>query len=153
MPELSTIDFITEKIKFEPKGKARLKKWISESILKEKQQPGNICYVFCSDKYLLEFNKKYLQHNYFTDIITFDYTTALKKGSKKKLIAGDLFISIDRIKDNAKIVGTTFDEELRRVMIHGVLHLIGYSDKSPAGQQEIRKKENIYLKNYKTKKS
>jgi len=140
------IDFITEKIKFTLKGKARVKNWVKEVIQKEKQIPGTICCIFCSDNYLLQVNKKYLDHDFYTDIITFDYT---EKQGKKKVISGDLLISVDRVKENARGLDITFEEELRRVMIHGILHLLGYKDKTAAHQKEMRKKENLYLKNIK----
>ncbi|MBL7891930.1 MAG: rRNA maturation RNase YbeY [Bacteroidia bacterium] len=142
------INFINEKIKFELKGKSRIKKWITGVIVKEKHEPGTICYVFCSDKYLVEINKKYLKHNYYTDIITFDYTESKAGKGNKRVISGDIFISIDRVKENALDLGTQFDNELRRVIIHGVLHLMGYSDKTKKGQNEMRQKEDIYIKHF-----
>lgn len=139
-----SVNFINEKIKFELKGKLRIKKWIVKTIVTEKQQPGALNFIFCNDSFLLEINKKYLQHNYYTDIITFDYTEQADK--KTKIVSGDVFISIDRVKENAKGLGITFDNELKRVMIHGVLHLIGYADKAPADKKKMRKKEDNYLK-------
>jgi probable rRNA maturation factor len=141
-----SIDLINEKITFVLKGKQRIKKWIAGAIQKEKCKVGALCYVFCNDKYLLALNKKYLKHDYFTDIITFDNTEPTK--GKNKVVSGDIFISIDRVKDNARNLGTTFDNELKRVMIHGVLHLVGYSDKGLVRKKEMRKKEDLYIKHY-----
>ena len=99
---------------------------------------GDLSIVFCSDNYILDMNIKYLQHDYFTDIITFDYC----EGEK---ISGDLFISVDSVRENALLYGATFEEELNRVMVHGVLHLIGYDDHTKAEQKTMREKENYYL--------
>ena len=104
----------------------------------EIRQIGNISIIFCSDNYILDVNQKYLQHDYFTDIITFDYC----EGDK---LSGDLFISVDTVKDNAVEYGTEFQDELNRVMVHGLLHLIGYDDHSEEDIKEMRAKENYYL--------
>lgn len=141
----SEINFISERIKFELKGKSRIKKWITDIIVKEKHEPGTICFVFCSDNYLIGVNKKYLKHNYYTDIITFDYSEHKARKGNKKVLSGDIFISIDRVKENALDLGTQFDDELRRVIIHGVLHLMGYTDKTNVGQKEMREKEDTYI--------
>jgi rRNA maturation RNase YbeY len=98
----------------------------------------NIVIVFCSDSFLLDLNKKHLNHDYFTDIITFSYTTLGR-------ISGDLFISVDRVKENALKEGVSFERELERVVYHGVLHLCGYNDKTPEEIKEMRSKENYYL--------
>ena len=98
----------------------------------------NIVIVFCSDSFLLDLNKKHLNHDYFTDIITFSYTTLDR-------ISGDLFISVDRVKENALKEGVSFGRELERVVYHGVLHLCGYNDKTPEEIKEMRSKENYYL--------
>lgn len=141
------INFINEKVKFSLKGKKLLKQWIRATIEKEKHALGSICYIFCSDQYLLELNKGYLNHAYYTDILTFDYSEPIGK-NKKKIICGDLFISIDRVNENSKSRSVTFENELKRVMIHGVLHLMGYKDKKLLEKKEMRKKENIYLVNF-----
>ena len=99
----------------------------------------NVVLVMCSDNFLLELNKKHLNHDYFTDIITFSYTT-------NNHISGDLFISVDRVKDNARNQKLSFENELERVIYHGVLHLCGYNDKTPEEIKEMRSKENYYLK-------
>lgn len=107
----------------------------------EKKSVGELNYIFCSDKYLRKINKQYLTHDYFTDIITFPSTTA-----GEKYIGGDIFISIDRVRDNAKTFNVTVNEELYRVMAHGLLHLCGYNDKTEKERKVMRKKESICLK-------
>ena len=104
-----------------------------------KKLVGDINIIFCSDDYLYEMNKIYLNHDYYTDVITFPYNIGNK-------IEGDIFISIDRVKDNAQIYSTTFDNELSRVIIHGILHLIGFNDKSEEEQKQMREQEDICLK-------
>ena len=111
---------------------------ISYIIDNEGFKKENIVLVFCSDSFLLDLNKKHLNHDYFTDIITFSYTTLDR-------ISGDLFISVDRVKENALIEGVSFERELERVVYHGVLHLCGYNDKTPEEIKEMRSKENYYL--------
>ena len=112
---------------------------ISYIIDNEGFKEENIVLVLCSDNFLLELNKKHLNHDYFTDIITFSYTT-------NNHISGDLFISVDRVKDNARNQKLSFENELERVIYHGVLHLCGYNDKTPEEIKEMRSKENYYLK-------
>lgn len=112
---------------------------ISYIIDNEGFKEENIVLVMCSDNFLLELNKKHLNHDYFTDIITFSYTT-------NNHISGDLFISVDRVKDNARNQKLSFENELERVIYHGVLHLCGYNDKTPEEIKEMRSKENYYLK-------
>jgi len=107
-------------------------------INNELKQIGDISVIFCSDSYLLDINKQYLDHHYYTDIITFDYV-------EESVISGDLFISIDRIMENAKEYDTTLIKELYRVVFHGVLHLVGYNDKTEEEQLEMTAKENYYL--------
>jgi len=133
--------FSKENISFRFSNKDLIIRWLDKSIKSEKHKPGDISFIFCSDKYLLGINKQYLNHNYFTDIITFDYT-------QDKLVSGDLFISIDRVLDNAKTYAVTFQEELLRVLIHGVLHLCGYKDKTKAAASLMRQKEDYYLSLY-----
>ena len=116
----------------------KIKDWIRKVILLEEKKEGNINYIFCSDKYLLKRNIKYLNHNTLTDIITFNYC-------KKNTISSDIMISIERVKENSTIFGSSFSNELHRVMIHGILHLIGYNDKTKEEKREMEKKENYYL--------
>lgn len=115
------------------------KSWIKEICTSEDFTSKNINYIFCDDAYLLKINQQYLQHNYLTDIITFDYV-------KGKEISGDLFISIDRVKENAQEFKVSFANELKRVMAHGLLHLIGFSDKTEAEKQIMRLKEEEKIK-------
>ena len=112
--------------------------WLNEILIEENKILGDIVYVFCDDDYLLAKNIKYLNHNTLTDVITFDY-------SKNKLISGDILISIDRVRENSNIFEVQFLNELQRVMVHGLLHLLGYNDKTKKEEKEIREKEDYYL--------
>lgn len=112
--------------------------WLENIILEEGKKLGKIQYIFCDDDYLLQVNKEHLHHDYYTDVITFDYV-------KGKKISGDIFVSLQRIEDNAASLSTNKDEELRRVLAHGVLHLCGYKDKSDSEQLLMTEKENFYL--------
>jgi probable rRNA maturation factor len=146
------IHFHSEDLVFKLKNKIRLKKWIVATIEKKKKKVGDISYVFCSDSFLLKMNKEYLNHDTYTDIITFDYS----KDDAKQPIAGDVFISVERVKENAeKFSGnktqnkqkknTDFEEELHRVIIHGTLHLLGYKDKTKIAKAEMTKQEDLCL--------
>lgn len=132
------ITYNFEDIDFEFRGKARNNKWLRLVAESEIRKIGDIAIIFCSDNYILDINQKYLQHDYFTDIITFDYC----EGDK---LSGDLFISIDTVRDNAVEYGTEFRDELNRVIVHGLLHLIGYDDHTEEDIAEMRRKENYYL--------
>ena len=129
------------KIKYELKNRRKIKSLIKDIIEEENKIMGDINYVFCTDNYLLEINSKYLNHNTLTDIITFNFC-------ENKKISGDILISLDRIKENSSIFDQSFNKELYRVMIHGILHLIGYSDKSSKEKERMRKKEDYYLINF-----
>lgn len=139
---MSSITFSNQDIKFLLKQKTLKKNWIKQAIFSEKKIAGNLHYVFCSDEFLLELNQKHLNHNTLTDIITFDYTEEITLNS-------DIFISIERVAENAKKFNVNFDNELLRVMIHGVLHLCGYKDKKKEDAQKMRLKENFYINKYK----
>jgi rRNA maturation RNase YbeY len=112
--------------------------WLSEVARLESRELGDINLIICSDDFLLEINKKHLEHDYYTDIITFNY-------NENNVVLGDLFISIDRVKENAKTFRVTTNHELYRVVVHGLLHLIGYGDKSEEEEKIMRSKENTYL--------
>lgn len=127
-----------EDVDFEIENQSLITEWINESISAEGLSIGEISLIFCSDEYLLKVNQDHLNHDYYTDIITFDYC-------ENKTVSGDLFISVDRVKENAEAFGVSFNHELSRVIIHGVLHLCGYKDKTTADAEEIREKENFYL--------
>lgn len=115
--------------------------WLEEIILSEGKKIGEINYIFCNDEYLLKVNQDYLQHDYYTDIITFDYV-------KGKTISGEIFVSLQRISDNASTLSKNFEEELRRVLAHGILHLSGYKDKTEEEEKLMRSKEDFYLAKY-----
>ena len=132
------IAYYTQATDFVFKGKQFNNKWLRMVAESEIKRIGDISIIFCSDNYILDVNMKYLQHDYFTDVITFDYC----EGDK---LSGDLFISVDTVRENAKLYNTDFNDELNRVMVHGILHLIGYDDHSQKDKQLIRKKEDYYL--------
>ena len=134
----STISFHSEDISFELDNSNQTIDWIKDVIDKEGKKTGEISYLFCSDEYLHRVNLKHLNHDTYTDIITFNYC-------ENNIVSSDVFISVDRVKENAKEFKTSFKDELNRVMIHGVLHLIGYDDKTLQQQQEMRAKEDFYL--------
>jgi len=113
--------------------------WLLKIVESESKTLGDMAYIFCDDAYLLKINQEYLNHNTFTDIITFDYTSG-------KTIAGDIFISIERVKENAIKFEVGFDNELRRVMSHGILHLVGYRDKEKGEVSVMRAKEEEKMK-------
>ena len=119
--------------------KKELYHWVNSVIESEKRIPGSISVILCSDKYLLGLNKKFLKHNYYTDIITFNY-------GQGKLVSGELFISIDRLKENADKFKVSLQNELNRVIIHGILHLCGYNDKTASDIKKMKRKENQKLK-------
>jgi rRNA maturation RNase YbeY len=127
-----------EELDFSLQEEKKVKTWIKKIVKQENKACGQLYYFFCSDEHLLNINKEFLNHTTYTDIITFDY-------SEKKTISGEIFISIDRVKENAKKYKKPFSDELRRIIIHGVLHLCGYSDKSVASKKAMRKKEDEAL--------
>jgi probable rRNA maturation factor len=135
---VSKIDIFYEDIQPLKLHKLNLKKYIKILINTEKKKPGEISIIFCSDKYLLDINIDYLKHNNYTDIITFNYV-------EENIISGDIFISIDRVKENSIEFNTIFIKELYRVVFHGLLHLIGYNDKTAVKKEIMREKEDLYL--------
>lgn len=132
------VTYFTQDIPFAFKSKRLTSRWLKTVAEGEGKQLGDIAIIFCSDNYLLDFNKKFLHHNYYTDIITFDYC----EGNK---LSGDLFISVDSVRANAAEYGSTFEEELNRVIVHGLLHLMGYDDHSDEDITQMRAKENACL--------
>jgi probable rRNA maturation factor len=124
---------------FELQDEAKHEEWLAEVIESEDKTEGEINYIFCDDAYLLEKNIEFLNHDTLTDIISFDYTMG-------NLISGDIFISVERVRENAVEFNVLFEEELRRVMAHGLLHYCGYTDKTEEGEQEMRAKEEEKMK-------
>ena len=124
------------------KNRVALKSFIEKSVKKEGLSIESLNYVFCSDKYLLEINKQFLDHNYYTDIISFDLSEVPGQ------LIGEVYISVDRVKDNAKTHGATFSEELLRVIFHGALHFCGYKDKKPSDVKKMRQMEDLWLTAY-----
>ena len=143
MPE-SPIAFITEDIDFSLIDQDKIKEWLSRIILKHDFELTELTYIFCSDAYLHQINLDYLDHDTYTDIITFN------NADEPGVIESDIFISIDRVKENAEILNSTFADELHRVMIHGVLHLIGFDDKTPELKQKMQQAEDqsLALRNF-----
>jgi probable rRNA maturation factor len=136
---MPVIRFFEEDISYKLKNKSAVKKWITETIVAEGYKLKELTYIFCSDNYLLQINQQYLNHDTFTDIITFD------NSETEKVIIGDIFISIDRVRENATQFNTSISDELHRVLIHGALHLLGYKDKTTASKQKMTEKEDFYL--------
>ncbi len=132
------ISFHSEDIPFLLKNRRLLREWITACVAREGFEVGDITYIFCSDEHLLAMNREHLKHDYYTDIITFDYSSG-------EHLSGDLFISIDRVRDNARSLKQPVYDELHRVMIHGVLHLAGHSDKTKADALRMRELEESCL--------
>ena len=132
------VSYFQEDIRFELKGKTLNNRWLKMVAESEVKKLGPLSIIFCSDNYILDINIKYLQHDYFTDIITFDYCEG-------DLVSGDLFISIDSVRENALHYNVKFEDELDRVMVHGLLHLIGYDDHTPEETALMRQKEDDYI--------
>jgi probable rRNA maturation factor len=135
---MGSIRFFSEDIPFKMKQQRAVASWIKQVAHQEGRETGDLNFIFCSDNYLLNINTTYLQHDTYTDIITFDY-------SEGETIEGDIYISIDRIKENAQSLEVAFEKELHRVIIHGVLHLLGYQDKSEEQKQIMRETEDACL--------
>ena len=133
------INYYSNKEDFQLDDKDIYNNWIKRTIELEGEKTGDIQYIFCDDEYLLDINKRFLNHDYYTDIVTFSMS------SNEKVVNGEIYISVDRVKDNAGINKVSFDEELSRVIIHGVLHLLGYDDQTEEEKHLMRKKEDYYL--------
>lgn len=132
------VKFFNEEIKFNLKNKTLIKDWIKNTIISENRNTGLINYIFTSESEILRINTEYLNHKYYTDIITFNYC-------EENTINGDIYICTETVKNNSALFNVTFIEELHRVMIHGILHLIGYDDKNEDETEVMREKENFYL--------
>ncbi len=134
----NVILFHFEDVTFDIPDEDKLKDWLCSVAEKEEKPFFEVNYIFCSDEYLRKINIEYLNHDYYTDIITFPYDD--------EAVHGDMFISSERVTENAQTNSVSFYQELYRVMVHGVLHMIGYGDKTPAEEKIMREKENVYLK-------
>lgn len=132
------IHYFAEETQVPAIKKREISRWIKAVAATYGKTPGEISYIFCNDSRILEVNRQYLQHDYYTDIITFDYTEG-------DVISGDLFISLDTVRSNAEQVGTTYEDELNRVIIHGILHLCGINDKGPGERAIMEAAENKAL--------
>lgn len=132
------IQYIAENVEFPKITKKRVSQWIKEIAAFYGKRVGDVAYIFCNDEKILEVNRQYLQHDYYTDIITFDYS----EGNK---ISGDIFISLDTVQSNAEELNQQFEDELNRILIHGILHLCGQDDKTPQLRSEMTQKENDAL--------
>ena len=133
-----TIEILTQNVEKPALDWEKVERWIVEVAHRMGRRTGALTYIFCDDERILEVNRQYLQHDYYTDIITFDNTTG-------RLIRGDMFISLDTVATNAEAVGASYDDELLRVIIHGVLHLCGINDKGPGEREIMEAHENDAL--------
>jgi len=133
------IQFFIEDVDFKVPQPRKTKSWLQSIIKAEGFTLNQLNYIFCSDEYLLNVNRQYLEHDFYTDIITFD------NSEEEAVVEGDIFISIDRVKDNAQELNKPFEEELLRVLAHGILHLVGYDDHEDEQKHEMRAKEDFYL--------
>ena len=138
----SKVCFFFQEVKISLANRTQLKKYIQSIFKKEGKELESINYIFCTDKAVLEINRQFLTHDFYTDIITFGLS------EKRAPIQAEIYISIDRVKDNARQLGVSFKSELHRVIFHGVLHLCGYKDKSKKETGEMRGKEEFYLAKY-----
>ena len=132
------ITFQSDSISLPALDERKIGRWIRAVAAEYGFAVGNVNYIFCSDERELEINRQFLGHDYYTDIITFDYSTA-------STLNGDIFISLDTVRSNAEQLGLAFDDELRRILIHGILHLTGQGDKTPATKAEMTRKEDLAL--------
>ena len=135
------VHFYNEGTDYMPKGRVKLNQWVRQTIHNEGFRVGEIGYIFCSSDYHIDINRQYLGHDYHTDVITFDYSDL----EGRKVVSGDLFIDPETVADNADLLGTNPEEEQLRVIIHGILHLCGYKDKSDSEAAQMRAKEDFYL--------
>lgn len=141
MPSKSKVCFFFQEVKVSLASRSFLKKFIQHVFKKEGKRLESLNYIFCTDKFLLEINRKYLKHDFYTDIITFDL-------SENRAIRAEIYISVDQVRENSLKLGVSFKSELLRVVFHGALHLCGYNDKTKAEKKEIREKEDYFLNKY-----
>ena len=141
---MNSISFHNEGVGTKTPSKRLLKAWIKEFVSNHGKKVGELAFVFCSDEKILEVNQNFLQHDYYTDIITFDYCEG-------EIVSGDIFISVERVTENATSHNVEYNEELLRVLAHGVLHLIGFQDKSPQKKKEMTQNEDLCISLFLTK--
>ena len=141
---MNSISFHNVGVNTKTPSKRLLKAWIKEFVSNHGKKVGELAFVFCSDEKILEVNQNFLQHDYYTDIITFDYCEA-------DFVSGDIFISVERVQENATSHNIEYNEELLRVLAHGVLHLIGFQDKSPQKKKEMTQNEDLCISLFSTK--
>ena len=141
---MNNISFHNEGVGTKTPSKRLLKAWIKEFVSNHGQKVGELAFIFCSDEKILEVNQNFLQHDYYTDIITFDYCEG-------EIVSGDIFISVERVKENATSHNAEYNTELIRVLAHGVLHLIGFQDKSPKKKKEMTENEDLCISLFFTK--
>lgn len=137
---LLMIRFFNEDVPYKLLQKRVISQWLKKQAEQEGYSVGDLNYIFCSDEHVLQVNRDYLQHDYYTDIITFD------QSEEEELIEGDIFVSVDRVADNASQLAITAEQEMRRVLAHGMLHLCGYGDKTDEEEAHMRAKEDEWLK-------
>jgi probable rRNA maturation factor len=137
----SKVCFFFQGVRINLAKRAELKKYIQSIFRKELKEVNSINYIFCTDKQLLDINRQFLSHDFYTDIITFDL-------SETNAVQAEIYISVDRVRENALHLGVSFKSELHRVIFHGVLHLCGYKDKKRGESEEMRRKEDFYLTQY-----
>lgn len=135
---MGKISFFFEETNFTLPDANKIKAWLKTIAMEENFKLDSINYIFCSDEYLLSLNLQYLNHDTYTDIITFDY-------SENEILEGDIYISVDRINENAQQLNVDFNEEIHRVIVHGLLHMMGFKDKSPIQKKQMRRKEDSCL--------
>lgn len=136
------VQFFYNDVRFPFRNRNRLKQFLEEMFQSSRKPLSSLTYIFCTDDYLLQVNRDFLQHDYYTDIITFNLA------EPRQPVEGEIYISIDRVTDNAGQQGVSFQQELHRVIFHGVLHLCGYKDKTPAEEKKMRKAEDLWLSRY-----
>jgi rRNA maturation RNase YbeY len=139
---MSTIQFFYQKSLHSLRNRENLREFLQKTAHSYKKQIGQLNIIFCSDAYLLNINQQHLSHHYYTDIITFDLS------EKKNILDAEIYISVDRVRENAKILGNPFYQELHRVIFHGLLHLMGYKDKQASDQKKMREAEDALLSKY-----
>ncbi|MCF8465146.1 MAG: rRNA maturation RNase YbeY [Flavobacteriales bacterium] len=135
---MSSVSFHSEQTNFSLSNEYQISNWLTQVCQKEGKRLAEVAVIFCSDDYLLDVNQRHLEHDYYTDVITFDYSEELD-------VSGDIFISIDRVEENALSLGIQMIDELHRIMVHGTLHLIGYTDKTTSSKEQMTAKEDFYL--------